>query len=357
MIPILNLLFDAEESSKIPPLPEFSLTMNYVTDTFQHYFLTFVQREGATTTLLYVFVLVIASTLLANLFRYMERMAASRMKVDIVKNIRMDIFDHVSLLHIGYFNEQRRGDLISRFTNDVSEVENAVVNSLKFVLKEPITIILTFGVLFSISVKLTLITLIVLPVTGGVVAEIVKRLKRRATQSQESLGRIVNILDEMFGGMRVVKAFNARKFIGKKIDSETAYHRKVNLSISRKNELASPVSETLGVIIMAALFYYGGQEVLKGNSELSAGAFLGFLALFASIIQPAKNFSNGITSLQKGMVSAGRIFSLIDTPSAIQNKPGALKVENFSKGIEFKNVSFAYEKEHVLKHINLTIEK
>jgi subfamily B ATP-binding cassette protein MsbA len=260
-------------------------------------------------------------------------------------------------LHIGYFNDRRKGDLISRFTNDVAEVENAVVSSLKFVLKEPITIIVYFGVLFFISFKLTLFTLVLLPITGGVLAEIIKRLKKRAIQSQESLGRIVNILDETFGGMRIVKAFNARSFILKKIDDETSYHRKVNLSIARKNELASPVSETLGVIIVACILYYGGTLVLGKSSELSAGAFITFLGLFAQILQPAKNFSNGITSVQKGTVSAQRIFEVIDTVSAIRNKPNAIILKAFNDSIEFKNVSFAYDKDHVLRNINLKIEK
>jgi subfamily B ATP-binding cassette protein MsbA len=239
----------------------------------------------------------------------------------------------------------------------VSEVENAVVNSLKFVMKEPITIVVYFGVLFFISFKLTLFTLLLLPITGGILAEIIKRLKKKASQSQESLGRIVNILDETFSGMRVVQAFNARPFILKKIDDETSYHRRVNLSIARKNELASPVSETLGVMIVAGILFFGGTLVLEENSGITAGEFLLFLGIFAQVIQPAKNFSNGITSVQKGTVSAQRIFSVIDTEPLIRNKPDAKILDRFKHNIEFRNVSFAYDKDHVLKDINLKIEK
>jgi subfamily B ATP-binding cassette protein MsbA len=239
----------------------------------------------------------------------------------------------------------------------VVEVEGAVVNSLKFVLKEPITIVVHFVVLFLISVKLTLFTLIVFPVAGGILAEIIKRLKRRASQSQESQGRIVNILDEVFSGMRVINAFNARWFVLKKIDTETSYHRKVNLSMARKNELSSPVSETLGVMIVAGLMYFGGSLVLSHNSELSPGEFLVFIGVFAMIIQPAKNFSNGITSVQKGTVSAERIFRIVDTESLIQNSPNARELSDFRQSVEFRNVSFAYDRDFVLKNINLTIEK
>src|SRR5260221_1875965 len=203
-------------------------------------------------------------------------MMATKIRVDLVKNIRMEIFRKVSLLHIGYFNSERKGDLISRFTNDVNEVENAVMNSLKAVLKEPITVVVYFIILFKISPQLTLFTLLVLPLTGGVLAEIIKRLKKQATESQESLGRIVNILDETFSGMRVVKAFNARNFIINKIDNESANYRKLSKSMSYKNELASPVSEILGVMIIAGIIFFGGNMVLSENSTLKPEVFLGF---------------------------------------------------------------------------------
>jgi subfamily B ATP-binding cassette protein MsbA len=188
----------------------------------------------------------------------------------------MHIFRNITNLHIGYFNDQRKGDLVSRFTNDMSEVENSVANSMKSVMKEPITIVVYLIVLFTISFKLSLFTLILLPVTGGVIGQIIKKLKRKAKQSQQAMGRIVNILDETFSGMRVIKAFNARNFIINKIDDETSYHRRVNLSIARKNELSAPLSEFLGVIIVAVILYYGGQLVMSGDQELKPEVFMGF---------------------------------------------------------------------------------
>ncbi|MDV3308686.1 MAG: ABC transporter ATP-binding protein/permease [Cyclobacteriaceae bacterium] len=357
VIPMLSVLFDQHAADNVPPLPEFSLSVEYLVGVFDHYFLSIIVTHGQLEALLFVCLAVVASIMLANTFRYMERMVASRLKVDVVRNLRMDIYRNVTRLHIGYFSDQRKGDLISRFTNDVAEVENAVMNSLKFVLKEPITIIVYFAVLFFISVKLTLFTLLVLPIMGGVVAEIVKRLKRRARESQESLGRIVDILDETFSGMRVIKAFNARRFVLGKMDAETAFHRRVNLSIARKNELASPVSEVLGVIIVAGIMYFGGVLVLRDASGLNPEVFIGFLVIFASLIQPAKNFSNGITSVQKGTISAKRIFEVIDAKSAIVSRPGSVELKEFREYIEFRNVSFAYEREPVLKNINLRIEK
>ncbi|MBL0740213.1 ABC transporter ATP-binding protein [Chryseolinea lacunae] len=355
--PLLNSLFSHVKVVEPGAKPEFALSIDYATNLYNYYLQRTLFEEGALRALLFVCISMVAARFLGNVFTYLERMAASRIKVDVVRNMRMHIFRNATNLHIGYFNDQRKGDLISRFTNDVSEVENAVVNSLKFVWKEPITIIISFVALFFISAKLTLFSLVLLPIVGGVVAEIIKRLKLKAVQSQESLGRIVNILDETLGGMRVVQAFNARGFILKKMDQETDYHRRVNLSIARKNELASPMSEILGVLIVAAILYFGGTLVLAEDSPLTPGAFLAFIGIFASIIQPAKNFSNGITSLQKGMVSAQRIFELIDKEPAVKSKPNATVLTSFETEIEFRNMSFAYDREPVLKDINLKIGK
>lgn len=358
LIPMLNILFYPDTTAVIPAAPgAFELSGEWGKAFFNHHFIRITQEVGPHQMLLYICFGVVTLMIIGNTLRYFERITASRIKVDVVKNMRMHIFSNVSDLHIGYFSDQRKGDLMSRFTNDMSEVEGSVVNTLKSVLKEPITIIIYLSILFSISFKLTLFTLILLPVTGGLVAEIIKRLKRKARQSQEAMGRIVNILDETFGGMRVIKAFNARKFIIKRIDAETSYHRKVNLSISRKNELSSPLSEVLGVIIVAIILYYGGNLVLNKQGELDAAEFIGFLVFYASMIQPAKNFSNGITSLQKGTVAAERIFKVIDLEPAIKNKPDAIVLDAFKDSIEYKNVSFAYDKEPVLKDINLKIQK
>jgi subfamily B ATP-binding cassette protein MsbA len=358
IMPMLKLLFtQSNKPVEVPPLPVFEFSSDYVVGIFNHYNALVIHDYGTLNALLFVCGLIVVSMMLTNVFRFLERVMATKIRVDLVKNIRMDIFSKVSLLHIGYFNNERKGDLMSRFTNDVLEVEGAIMNSLKAVLKEPITIIAFFFVLFTLSTQLTLFTLIVLPITGGVLAEIIKRLKRQAKDSQESLGRIVNILDETFGGMRVVKAFNARRFILDKLDAESNYYRKVNKSMSYKNELASPVSEILGTMIVAGIIFFGGNMVLSEGSTLPPEVFLGFIGVFSQIIQPAKNFSNGITSLQRGTASAKRIFELIDSQPAIQNKPDAIELKNFENEIEFRNVSFAYDTDLVLKEINLTVKK
>lgn len=354
--PLIDILF-REAEIKAVPYPEFSLSLEYLKAFYHYHYMNVFTAHGPLRALLFICILIVVFVFLSNLFRYLERLTASKVRVDVVKNIRMQIFERVSRMHIGFFNDQRKGDLISRFTNDVSEVEGAVVNGLKSVFKEPITLIVFMAILFSISVKLTLFTLVVLPVTGGIISEIVRRLKKKARLSQETLGRIVNILDETFSGMRVINAFNARHFLLKKIDQETSFHKRVNLSISKKNELASPVSEFLGVLVVAGILYYGGHLVLGGSQEMKPSVFLLFLTIYASMIQPAKNFTNGITSLQKGTMAARRIFSVTDLEPAIKSKPGAPELKDFKESIEFENVSFAYDREAVLQNINLRIEK
>ena len=358
VMPMLKVLFkQGTTAAVVPDLPSFTLSADYVITVFNHFFLGIIRDNGQLDAFLFVCGLIVACVILANVFRYLERVMATKIRADLVKNIRMDIFKSVTKLHIGYFNNERKGDLISRFTNDVQEMENAVMSSLKAVLKEPITIIVYFLILFTISAKLTLFTLLVLPLTGGVLAEIIKRLKRQATKTQESLGRIVNILDETFSGMRVVKAFNARNYILRKMDEESTYYRKVSKSMSYKNEMASPVSEILGVLIIAGIIFFGGNMVLSDESTLQPEVFLGFLAIFSMIIQPAKEFSNGITALQRGTASAKRIFTLIDTQPLIENKANAVILKSFEKSIIFKNVNFAYDADLVLKNINLSVEK
>lgn len=356
VIPMLSVLFEQSTVvTSIPAAPDFSFTVDYITGTFNHYFLLVVKDYGHLNALLFICVLIVSSTILGSIFQFLERVVATKLRVDVVKNIRMDFFRKVTLLHIGYFNNERKGDLISRFTNDVNEMENAVVNSLKSVFKEPLTILVYFFMLYKISPQLMLFTLLILPLTGGVLAGIIKKLKRRAIQSQESIGRILNILDETFGGMRVIKAFNARNFVIDKMEAESSYYRKTTKSVAYRNESASPVSEMLGVIIVAGIIFFGGNMVFDGTLEPEQ--FLGFLGIFAMVIQPAKNFSNGITSLQRGTASAKRIFTVIDQQPVIRNKPNAIELKSFERDIQFKNVSFAYDTEPVLKNINLTISK
>jgi ATP-binding cassette, subfamily B, bacterial MsbA len=351
---LMDVLFGQVKAEDVPP---FNLSIDYFSKRFNTELTGVIEQYGNVDALMFVCFFIISTILIANSFRYVERIIASKIRLDVVKNLRKDIFSKVTRMQMSFFNDQRKGDLISRFTNDVQEVEATVMNAFKAVMKEPIVLIISFTALFQISTKLTLFTLIVVPLIGGVLSEIVRRLKKQAKLSQESLGRVVSTLEETFSGMRVVKAFNARPFIIAKLEEENDFNRRVNMKMSYKNELASPVSEFLGVIVMSIVIYFGGRMALTEDAELTPSQFLMFLAIFASIIQPIKSFSQAITQLQKGIASARRIFELTDMVPTIEDKPGAVELNEFKDRIEFKNVGFAYNQKSVLTDINLSIPK
>jgi subfamily B ATP-binding cassette protein MsbA len=307
-------------------------------------------------TLYFVCSIIVVSVFLANLFTYLSGVVLAKVKAIVIKRMRMDIFSQVSKLHIGYFSNERKGDLMSKMTNDVQEVENSIVQSLRVVFREPATIILYFAVLFLMSVKLTLFTILIIPISGALIGSITRKLKKTAVQSQQSLGRIVNILDETLGGMRVIKAFNAEGFMTKKFDLETDFYADVNVNMARKNELASPISQFMGVFVVAGILVYGGSMVLSGESELSASDFITYIIIFTQVLNPAKEISRAVSSIQRGIASAERIFEVVDTESQIKSPLAPKTLEVFQKSIVFEQVRFAYQDQNVLNNISFELK-
>ena len=358
--PLFDVIFeqvDPSDLTKYLEKPEFSFSIDYFLHLFNHYFIQISDTYGKFGTLLYVCIIIVLSVFLSNLFTYLSGVVLAKVRAEVIKKMRVNIFDQVTKMHIGYFSNERKGDLMSKMTNDIQEVENSIVQSLRVVFKEPVTIILYFVVLFFMSVKLTLFTLILIPVSGAIIGGITRRLKKNAIESQESLGRIVNILDETIGGMRVIKAFGAQKYIQKKFDSETDFYSDVNISMARKNELASPISQFLGVSVVAGILVYGGSLVLSNNSDLGASDFITYIIIFTQVLNPAKEISRAASSIQRGLASAERIFTVVDTPSSIQNIDNPTVIDGFHEAIVFDQVSFGYEKEQVLKNISFKLEK
>jgi ATP-binding cassette, subfamily B, bacterial MsbA len=358
--PLFDVIFeqvDPADLDRYLDKPAFTFSIDYFLHLFNHYFIHIADIYGKFGTLLYVCIIIVICVFLANLFTYLSGVVLAKVRAEIIKKMRMSIFGQVSQMHIGYFSNERKGDLMSKMTNDIQEVENSIVQSLRVIFKEPVTIILYFAVLFFMSPKLTVFTILIIPISGIVIGGITKRLKKKAVESQESLGRIVNILDEAIGGMRVIKAFGAEKFMRSKFDQETDYYSNVNISMARKNELASPASQFLGVTVVAGILLYGGSLVLDNTSNLGASDFITYIVIFTQVLNPAKEISRAASSIQRGLASAERIFKVVDTPSAIQNAPTPFRVDKFETSISYENVSFKYEKEKVLKGIDFTLEK
>ncbi|MFC0261563.1 ABC transporter ATP-binding protein [Fontibacter flavus] len=358
--PLFDVIFEQVEPvdlSKYLVKPDFSFSIDYFLHLFNHYFLQISETYGKFGTLLYVCIIIVVSVFLANLFTYLSGVVLAKVRAEIIKKMRLNIFEQVTNMHIGYFSNERKGDLMSKMTNDIQEVENSIVQSLRVVFKEPVTILLYFAVLFFMSVKLTLFTILIIPISGAIIGGITKRLKKKAVESQESLGRIVNILDETIGGMRVIKAFGAQKYIRSKFDQETDFYSDVNVSMARKNELASPTSQFLGVSVVAGILVYGGSLVLSNSSDLGASDFITYIIIFTQVLNPAKEISRAASSIQRGLASAERIFEVVDTPSAIQNTEHPIVVERFEEAVQFDSVNFSYEKDQVLKDIDFTLTK
>ncbi len=358
--PLFDVVFeqvDLEQIAQYKEPIEFSLSLDYFMHTFNHFLVKASETQGKMGTLQYVCAVIVLSVLLSNVFTYVSNVLLAKIRAKVIEKLRMDIFDKATELHLGYFTNERKGDLMSRITNDVQEVENTIVSTLKVAFREPATIIITFVILFAISAKLTFFTLLFLPVTGYLISEITKRLKKKAIQSQESLGRIVSILDETLSGIRVIKAFSARTYISQVFGREVAEYSGINISMARKNELASPLSQFLGVMVVAGILLYGGNLVLNQASDLSASAFFTYIILFTQVLNPSKAISQAVSNIQRGIASGDRIFAIIDTPPAITDPEPAKVMNDFEQGIEFKDVWFSYDKEWVLKGLNLRIEK
>ncbi|MBC6613130.1 ABC transporter ATP-binding protein [Hymenobacter sp. BT507] len=358
LVPLLNVLFDTTHTMEIPAaLPPFSLTLEYIKELFNFYFAQVLAAEGRLGALAFACGIVVLSVLLSNLFRYLSLRILARVRARVIRTMRADLYQHVTTLQLGYFSQERKGDLMSRFTNDVQEVENSVVNTVTAVLQEPLKIIAYFAVLFAMSVKLTLFTLVLLPISGGLISGISKRLKRQAQQSQSTLGTMLSVIDEMLGGVRVIKAFNAEAYMTEKFREQNDLYARTARRIDNTRDLASPFSEFAGVSVVAGLLYYGGTLVLGGGSDLSASVFITYIILFSQVLVPAKALSSAFSNIQRGLVAGERVLRVIDTEPTIQDQPNAAVLPSFQHQIELQGVQFGYGEQPVLQDINLTIGK
>jgi len=360
IIPLLNVLFNTtqQHTSAAPTaLPEFSLTTHYVRDTFNYFFAQIIQSNGRLGALTFVCIIVVVSVFLSNVFRYLSLRILARVRARVIRTLREALYMRITQLHLGYFSGERKGDLMSRFTNDVQEVETSVVNTMTAVIREPLSIIAFFVLLFSMSVKLTLFTLVLLPISGGVISGVSKRLRQQAKQSQSTLGTMLSVIDETLGGIRVIKAFNAQPYIQGKFRDQNEQYARTARNIDNTRDLASPFSEFAGVTVVAGLLYYGGTLVLGGESDLAAADFIGYIILFSQILVPAKALSSAFSNIQRGLVAGERILNIIDTEPTVRDLPNAQILPAFQQQIELRNIQFAYGEQTVLQDINLIIPK
>lgn len=315
-----------------------------------------VEASGKIPTLGYICLLMLGFIILKNLFLYLSYYILNPLKNKLVNHLREDLYDKVLRLPIGFFNEKRKGDLMSRMTNDIGEVEGSVVGTLEGWIRDPMTIIVTLVVLFLISAQLTLFILILIPVLGLVIGRITRSLKKHSQEVANKYGEALSTLDETLGGLRVIKAFNIEKLLRTKFFKTNEELLAAKNKISYRRDLASPLSEVLGVMLFTAVLYYGGRLVLK-NELLEASAFLGFLGIFYNIINPAKALSTSFSNMRKGAAAINRIEEILKTPITVDDNPNGKLLTEFRNQIEFRNVSFKYDDAVILDNINLTVKK
>jgi subfamily B ATP-binding cassette protein MsbA len=301
-------------------------------------------------------ILIVTFILLKNIFLYMAIYFLTPVRNSVVNDMRTKMYRKILELPIGYFNEQKKGDIMSRLTNDLSDVESSVINLLETLFREPVTILLFFAYLVILSPQLTFFLILFLPLSGLIIGRIGRTLKKKSTKAQEKLGAILSTIEETLGGIRVIKAFNAEKKQSYKFDTQNEEYLNLKNRVIRKRDLASPVSEVLGIVAIICVLWYGGRLVLR-NSFLDPGDFLAYILIFSQVIQPLKSLSAASYNIRKGAASIERIEHLIAEDVSIKEVPNPIILKDFEESLEFKNVSFSYGDKAILQNINLKIEK
>ncbi len=301
-------------------------------------------------------ILIVSFIVLKNVFLYLAIYFLTPVRNLVVNDMRTRMYQKILVLPIGYFNDQKKGDIMSRLTNDLTDVESSVINLLETLFREPVTIILFFAYMVILSPQLTFFLVLFLPISGLLIGRIGRSLKKQSTRAQEKLGEILSTIEETLGGIRVIKAFNAEKKQFDKFDSQNEQFLNIKNAVIRRRDMASPVSEVLGVAAVACVLWYGGRLVLR-NSFLDPGDFLAYILIFSQIIQPLKSLSAASYSIKKGAASIDRIEHLIAEDISIKEIANPVVLDDFKNSIKFKNVTFSYGEKIILDDINLEIEK
>jgi len=355
VIPFLSILFE-NQPYVAEPVP-FQLSAEGIEQNFSYYITRIIENYGKANALLFVSILVIFITLFKNGFKYFANYFMAPIRTGVERDLRNNIYDKILKLPLSYYNEARKGDVISRISVDVKEIELSIMSSLEIVFRDPITIVLFLGSMFILSVHLTLFVLILLPISGLIIGRIGKNLRSTSFRGQKKMGTMLSIIEETLTGLRIIKAFNAEEKVTQRFNSANNFYTRIMNKVHRRRYLAPPLSEFLGTAALMILMWYGGTLVLGDVTSLSPGTFIAFIVIFSQIITPAKGFSTAYFNIQKGLASAERVDQILDAPITVKEKQNPVPITGFNHSIEFRNVYFKYENDFVLENINLTIEK
>jgi len=355
LIPFLSLLFGDIEPVIDPP--EFRFSADYFKQLFYYQMNPYVEEYGERGALIFSCISIGILFFLKNFFSYLSRFFMAVLRSGVVKDIREKVFRKILILPLSYYSEERKGDILSRISGDVQEVEWSIMNSLEMVFRDPISIALSLLVMIKMNAELTIFSLILLPISGLIIGKIGKSLKRTSSKLQMRMGELLSNVEETLSGLRIIKAFNAENASNNKFDQINGFYQKTMLRMFRKRDLASPLSEFLSSIVMVTLVWYGGNMALDPNIDFDGSDFIGYIIIFSQLLPPAKSLSTAYYNIQKGAASTERIDEILLSDEKVKEKPNARSLNSFEKEIEYRNLSFSYGEEMVLKNINLTIKK
>ncbi|WP_445452685.1 ABC transporter ATP-binding protein [Flavobacterium sp. 25HG05S-40] len=357
MIPTLKVLFgDTEKVYTKPKYGGIAKSKAYAEDFLNYKITTLTDENGLKWTLLFVISIIIITALLKNITNYFASFHVTRLRTGVLRDIREKLYNKIIHLPVSYYSERRKGDVMARMLGDINEVQNSFFQILELVVREPLTILFSIITMFIISPKLTLFVFAFIPISGFIISRVGKNLKAKSVSAQHENGVFISILDETLGGLKVVKGYNAENsFISKFNDSINRLLRLSN-SIGNKNNLASPLSEFLGIVTIATLLWFGAQMVVEEQSITSA-TFITYIALAYTILTPAKAISKASYQVKTGLAAADRVFTLMEQENTITDQVNAIDKQTFEDKITLENINFRYENENVLKEFSLEIPK
>lgn len=357
LIPIIKTMFDSQAMIEtVTSLPAFAFDMDYFQALVNFLLFKWVGSSYNIKDMLMILAgMTVLIVFLSNLFRYLSQKIMENLRIHTLQTLRDTVFDKVINLQVGFFSNERKGDIISKITSDVQVVQFCVTNTLQILFKEPFLIIGYMIVLVNISVHLTLFVVAVLPVIALFIGYIVKKLRRAATEGQEAFGDMVSMLDESLGAIKTVKGYNATDYVDKKFRSQNAIYSNIMRAIARRQQLASPMSEFLGISSLAFILVYGGNMILSG--DLQPESFFVYLAIFSQVTRPARAISDAFGNINQGIAAGDRVLQLIDINPEIKNAPDSIDLPKFNDKIEFRDVCFSYESRQVLSNVSFTIDK
>ncbi len=355
VIPFLGILFGTQEPVRESMPLEFSI--NSIQHNFNYILTQQIDKNGPSSALLLVTIIVILTSLLKNLSIFLANYFMAPIRNGVIQDIRNKLYHKILNLPLSFFTNEKKGDIITRMSSDVQEVEWSIMSSIEMIFRDPVTILIYVLTLFFMSYELTLFALILLPISGLIIGRVGKNLRKQSNQGQRRIGNIISVVEETLSGIRIIKGFNSEDKMYQRFKNMNHFYTRLMIKLFRRRYLASPLSEFLGTIVLVSLMYFGGSLVLNKQTDLTSQQFIAYLVIFSQIINPAKAFSQAYYNIQKGMASLDRIHQIFNADIKIYEDPDAIDIKEFKDKIEFKNVSFKYENEYVLKNISFTIKK